>query len=161
MSELVLTYLLIGAIFFAVCVLIMVFLFGWANRDAGKNLLGLILLLTASFTLPFLSYRLAERTSRLSASARQTPQITNLEIISIDNQSVLINITLAQPAVVFLKYHDTAVEHVIPILPTSTYEPRTTHSFIINPLSEAGGTATLVINDRELLYKGKPLKIIP
>lgn len=161
MSELILTYLLIGTTFFAVSVLIMIFLFGWANRDTGKNILGLILLLATSVSLPFLSYSLTQKTAGLTAVARQAPQITNLEIISIDNQSVLVNLTLSKPGTVYLKYQDTTVNYLLPILPTSTYEPRTVHSFIINPLSSAGGTATIVLNNQELLYRGQPLKIIP
>ncbi len=161
MTELILTYILLGTIFFAVCLIIMVFLFGWASKDAGKNLLGLVLLLSASISLPFAASSLSSGSFRLQTKAADLPEITNLEIVPIDNGQVLVNISLQKPATVYLKYQDSKNTYSIPVLPTSTFSLRTQHSFILNPDSPQGGTAIVVIDNQDYLYQGKTLNIKP
>jgi hypothetical protein len=139
----------------------MVFLFGWASKDAGKNTLGLVLLLATSISLPFAASSISSGFFQLQTKANLLPQITNLETIPIDNGQILVNISLAKPATVYLKYQDSKNTFSIPVLPTSTFSLRTQHSFILNPDSPQGGTATIVIDNQDYLYKGKALEIKP
>jgi len=161
MTDIILIYILLGSVFFAFCVIVMVFLFGWAGKDAGKNILGLILLLSASISLPFAVTTISSGTFSLDSKASEIPKIFHIEITPINNGEVLVNISLEKPATAYLKYLDSKSTFPVPILPTSSFSLRMQHSFIINPTSPQGGTAVLVINDHDYLYKGQTLEIKP
>lgn len=150
--------LLIGVIFFAICLVIMSVLFGLAVKDTGKKQMGLFLLLITSLSLPLVSSQISP-SLRNSSQAAQNPVIVFAEAARVDDHSAVVNLNLSQSATAFVLYRAKGSDVEIPILPTATFSKSISHSFIVPLAGKSGGSIVFNIAGERILYKNLPLQI--
>lgn len=148
--------LTIGVVFFAVSTIAMVVLFGWSIKDAGKNMHAFAVLLLISITVPFGTYYLQQ--NAIKSEASPSIQIHSLEVVDIDDNSLLIQFETDSAAIIYLEITDKLTGETVPLLPTSNIEKKTSHSFII-PKSQKGSEVVFNINGKKYLIDNKPYLI--
>jgi len=149
---------LIGLVFFVVLILLMVFLFGFSIKKGADKKLGVLVLALISISLPLFAARLSTKTS-LASKAVKSVSVSGLEIVEIDDQTMMVGFNTSEPVSAYLEYYDSETENVFPILPANTLKDRTDHSFLVPIAKSRIGEAKIVIDGEKYLIDGKPIVI--
>ncbi len=153
-------FLLIGIVFFIGAVMLMIFLFSWSLKETKQKAGGLLVLLIFSMAVPLTAAQVGRRQDT-KASAAEFVRITHLEIVPIDQKTVLVSMTTSLPVQVGLRFKDEGSSPERIVLANRVSEDQQEHDFLIDNLSSKGGKATLLVNGKEFLINGEPLSILP
>lgn len=154
----ILFLLLLGVAVFGAAVLAMIVLFGLSLKDISKNVSGLAMVLLLAIGIP-VGVGLVKNKTSMNSNAAALVKVVNLEVAKVSKGVNIVNLTLSMPAVAYLEYQDNSRDYSVPILPTSTLEPKTDFSYLISNISTAGGQAVLIVNNEQVLIKDKKINI--
>jgi len=149
---------MVGAILFCGSMIVMAFLFGWANKITIQDIKNAVLLLVFSLSVPLIGGQLLYRTNNYS-QASLAIIIKNINVMKVNDTQATVDFETSEPALIYLEYRDFSRLITEPVLPKNGTESKTEHSFIINDITAKGGEAYIIIAGKKYGVKGKPINI--
>lgn len=119
----------------------------WLYRDRLRDARALLALVTLVLTLPVVGKLIVERTNLM------TQADTEVKIVSTQSQrqngSLVVYLTLSEPAYVYMEYKDEASGKTQTVVSGGDIEKRIGQTFEITNAGSAGGQAVFVINGKK------------
>ena len=144
--------LLMGILFFAGSVFLMIVLFGLSTKETLKNAKGVVALLILSLGIPLGVTQIAKPTS-FSSQASSEVAISNLEIIPDSSGGIEVTFLTSEPAIAFLEYQFDD-KNFIPILPAYKLAKRSNHRITIPESGNKRKEFYIVVDNQRYLVGG-------
>ncbi|MBP9719120.1 MAG: hypothetical protein KBD46_01520 [Candidatus Levybacteria bacterium] len=147
----------IGILFFVVSLFVMMYMFAWTYTDIKKHGKTLTVMLLLSLSIPFTVGAMTQQTSTRSNASNLT-QIENLQVNRVEEDTVVVQFTTAEPVIAYLEYKD-ANGQTIPVIPVGSKEPTTNHYFRVDNFKGDKGELFIIINGDKFTINGQPIQL--